>query len=119
MIQYAFGKFGISKKDIRFLADDESFKICGGKIENAMHGHLGPNGRFGTPENLSKMGRKANTAHTHVAGIFNGLYVAGTSSKLKWSYNHGPSAWTHSHIVTYPNGKRSIITIYANKWRAQ
>ncbi len=118
MMQYALAKFGLSEKDIDFLHDDESFRICNDKIECAMHGHLGANGKFGSPEQLSKMGRKANTAHTHSAGIWNGLYVAGTSSKLKWTYNQGPSSWTHSHIVTYPNGKRSIITVYDGKWRA-
>lgn len=118
MMQYAFSKFGIEEKDLDFLADDEPFKIAGGKIECAMHGHLGANGSFASPEQLSKMGRKANTAHTHSAGIWNGLYVAGTSSKLKWSYNWGPSSWTHAHILTYPNGKRTIISIYAGKWRA-
>lgn len=118
MMQYAFEKFGITENDLDFLADDESLKICDGKIECAMHGHLGANGKPGTPEQLSKMGRKANTAHTHSAGIWNGLYVAGTMSKFKWTYNWGPSSWTHSHVVTYPNGKRSIITIYADKWRA-
>lgn len=118
MMQYTFSKFGLTEEEVDFLFDDESFKTCDGKIENAMHGHLGVNGKFGSPEQLSKMGRKANTAHTHSAGIWNGLYVAGTSSKLKWTYNWGPSSWTHSHIVTYPNGKRSIITMYADKWRA-
>lgn len=118
MMQYAFSKFGLTEKDIDFLADDESFKVADNKIECAMHGHLGANGKFGSPEQLSKMGRKANTAHTHSAGIWNGLYVAGTSSKLKWTYNNGPSSWTHSHIVTYPNGKRAIVTIYDGKWKA-
>jgi hypothetical protein len=102
----------------KFLIADESFLICNRKIECGMHGHLGPNGRFATPDNLSKMGRKANTAHTHSAGIYNGLYVAGTSSKMRWTYNTGPSSWSHSHIVTYPNGKRTIITIYNGSWRA-
>jgi hypothetical protein len=116
IIQHAFEKFGLH--GVKFLLDDNSFKICG-SIECGMHGHLGPNGMRGTPERLSKMGRRANTAHTHSAGIFDGLYVAGTSSKLKWDYNHGPSSWTHSHIVTYPNGKRTIVTVYDGKWRAE
>lgn len=119
MMGYTFSKFNLSSKDIRFLLPDESYTICNKKIECGMHGHLGPNGTFGTPENLSKMGRKSNTAHTHCAGIYNGLYVAGTTSKLKWTYNWGPSGWTHSHIVTYPNGKRTIITIFNGAWRAE
>lgn len=116
MMQYTFAKFGLTA--VKFLRDDESFRICGGAIEGAMHGHLGPNGSRGTPERLAKMGRRANIAHTHSAGIFDGLYVAGTSSKFKWTYNQGPSSWTHSHIVTYPNGKRTIVTMFDGKWRA-
>lgn len=105
-------------KGIRYLRTDESFTICNRKIECGMHGHLGPNGARGTPNNLNRVGRKAITAHTHSAGIYNGLYVAGTSSKLKMGYNHGPSSWSHSHVLTYPNGKRAIVTAYAGQWRA-
>jgi hypothetical protein len=118
VLEYALREVGGYKAKTKFLFTDESFFTCGKKIENGMHGHLGPAGRFGTPENLSRMGRKANTAHTHATGIYNGLYVAGTSSKLRWDYTKGPSNWSHTHIVTYPNGKRSLITIYADKWRA-
>jgi len=117
VIEYALTGAGYTDP-ARFLLADESYLICNRKIECGMHGHLGPGGRRGSPDNLSKMARKANTAHTHATGIYNGLYVAGTSSKLRWDYNLGPSNWTNSHIVTYPNGKRSIITIYADKWRA-
>lgn len=118
VLKYALRLYGGYNTKTKFLQADESFKTCNNKIENGMHGHLGPAGRFGTPENLSKMARKANTAHTHSTGIFNGLYVAGTSSKLRWEYTKGPSNWSNSHVVTYPNGKRSIITIYNGQWRA-
>jgi len=114
----AFDMYGLKKSEITFLLPDDSFTICNRRIECGMHGHLGPNGKFGTPELLSKIGRKANTAHTHSCGIYAGLYVAGTSSKLSWSYNEGPSSWSHSHIITYPNGNRTIVTFWAGKWRA-
>lgn len=117
VLEHALHSIGFPKH-VRFLGRDESYTICGTKIECGMHGHLGPNGRHGAPGNLYAMSRKANTAHTHSAGIYNGLYVAGTSTKLRWDYAQGPSSWTHSHIVTYPNGKRTIITLYAGKWRA-
>ncbi len=117
VLEYALREYGYKAK-AKFLLADESFLTCGRKIENGMHGHLGPAGKFGSPAELSKMGRKANTAHTHSTGIWNGLYVAGTSSKLRWDYTKGPSNWTHSHIVTYPNGKRTIITVYNGAWRA-
>lgn len=118
MIEYALREIGGYKAKAKFLNADESFLTCDRKIENGMHGHLGPAGSYGSPSNLSKMGRKANTAHTHSCGIWNGLYVAGTSSKLRWDYTKGPSNWSHTHIVTYENGKRSLITLYDGKWRA-
>jgi DNA-binding CsgD family transcriptional regulator len=103
---------------IQWLNEDESFLICR-EIECGMHGHLGPNGAIGTPENLAKMGRKGNTAHTHRAGIRDGLYTAGTSSEMDLGYNVGPGAWSHSHIVTYENGKRAIVTMWRGAWRAE
>ena len=118
VLEYALRKFGGYKAKTKFLAADESFLTCVRKIENGQHGHFGSSGKFGSPAELSKMGRKANTAHTHSAGIYNGLYVAGTSSKLRWDYAKGPSSWSHTHIITYPNGKRTLVTIYAGKWRA-
>lgn len=114
--QHIMEQFGLS--GVKFLLADESFIICGRKIECGMHGHLGANGAPGSPQGLSMIGRRANTGHTHSAGIWNGLYVAGTTSKLKWSYTYGPSSWSHSHIVTYPNGMRAIVTMWKGQWRA-
>lgn len=102
-----------------FLDEDDSFVICGDNgIECGMHGHRGPNGARGNPNALRNLGRKCNIGHTHSAGIIDGIYVAGISCKMDMGYNKGPSSWSHSHIVTYPNGKRTIITVKNNKWRA-
>lgn len=109
------------KADVRFLAEDESYITCpdhGGGIENGLHGHHGINGARGSGRSFSRMGRKTNTGHSHTAGIFDGAYVAGTSSRFDLGYNKGPSSWSHSHIVTYPNGKRAIVTMWDGKWRA-
>jgi hypothetical protein len=109
---------GMKDGAVRFLLPDESYMV--GEVECGMHGNLGANGAYGSPGNLSKIGVKATTAHTHSAGIYHGLYVAGTSSKLTpdWSYTMGPSSWSHSHVVQYPNGQRAIITVKGGKWRA-
>lgn len=108
---------GLAPGAVTFLLPDESFTICK-DVECGMHGHLGPNGAQGTPLNLSKIGKKATTAHTHSAGIYNGLYVAGASCKLRWDYTFGPSSWTHAHVVCYPNGQRAVITLRNGKYRA-
>lgn len=109
---------GLKDGAIQFLLPDESFTV--GEVECGMHGHLGPNGGLGSPSNLAKIGKKATTAHTHSCGIYHGLYVAGTSSKLTldWDYTCGPSSWSHSHVVLYPNGQRAIVTMKNGKWRA-
>lgn len=120
LVEWALQCMGCDPR-VKFLREDESFIICpdsSGGIECGMHGHLGPNGARGGPQSLKKMGRKANIGHSHSAGIYDGLYQAGTTSSLDLGYNSGPSSWSHSHIITYPNGKRSLITIWNKKWRA-
>lgn len=103
-------------KNVEFLQEDDSFLVK--NIEQGMHGHRGPNGSRGSALSFRTVGRKVNIGHTHSAGIFDGVYVAGVSGLLDMDYNKGPSSWSHSHIVTYQNGKRAIITIKNGKWRA-
>lgn len=103
--------------DIAFISEDDSYMICG-NIECAMHGHLGANGARGNPRHYTKMGSKSNTGHTHSPQIIDGAYVAGVSGSLDLGYNRGLSSWAHSHIITYPNGARTIITMMEGKWHA-
>lgn len=108
--------------NVRFLHEDESFTICDdsqGGIECGMHGHLGANGARGGIRSFAKMGRKANIGHSHNAGIHEGIWQAGTSSLLDMGYNRGLSGWSHSHVLTYPNGKRAMITIKGKKYKAR
>jgi hypothetical protein len=106
-------------KSTHFLRESDSFLICpnaGGGIECALHGHKGANGAKANIQQFAKMGPKANVAHTHSAAIFEGIYQAGTCSKLDLGYNRGGlSSWNLSHIVTYPSGKRVILTMQRGK----
>lgn len=96
--------------------EDDSLVIAG--IEHGLHGHLGPNGARGNPKNLRTVG-KANTGHTHSAGITEGVYTAGVFGDLDMGYNKGLSSWSHSFIVTYENGKRTVCTIKDGRaWRS-
>ena len=98
-----------------FVHEDDSLVIKG--VEHGVHGHLGPNGARGTPKNLRSLGN-VNTGHTHSAGIVEGIYTAGVFANLDLGYNKGPSSWSHSFIITYPNGKRTICSIKDEKaWR--
>lgn len=115
-VENALKSLGL-KSDIKFLRADESFLICK-SIECGMHGHHGPNGTRGDPRSLSKVGKRANIGHYHSAAIIHGLYVAGTCSKLDLEYTQGPGSWSWSHILTYANGKRCILTVRNGRWRA-
>lgn len=109
-------------RDVIFLKTDESFRICdtdGNGIECGQHGHNGANGSRGGIAVFQKLGSRYNTGHTHTATIKDGVYCAGVSGKLDMGYNVGGSSWSHSHIITYPNGKRCIITITNGKWRKE
>ena len=119
LIKFALEKeAGLKPGAVKFLLPDESFTVD--EVELGMHGHLGPNGAFGSPSDLAKIGKKATTAHTHSASIIHGLYVAGTSTVLTkdWDYTVGPSSWSWSHVVQYGNGQRAIVTLKNGKWRA-
>lgn len=103
--------------EVQFLARDESFRVCG-DIECGWHGDDGPNGARGTTRSLVNVGRRVNKGHDHAAAILDGVYSAGACSS-GYAYQTGPNAQSISHILTYPNGKRAIITARGGKWRAQ
>lgn len=100
----------------RFLSRDDCLEIAG--VRHDQHGDLGPNGSRGSAANIARTGEKANVGHSHSAQIFHGCYQAGTFSILKMGYTRGPSSWSHSAILTLPNGKRQMITLRNGKWRA-
>lgn len=104
---------GFELQNVKFLREDDSFVIAkkAGGIECAMHGHLGANGARASSRSFARMGPKANVGHTHSAEIFDGIYTAGVTGALDMGYNRGLSSWSHSHIITYQNGKRAILTM--------
>ena len=123
LLQWAVHTSGLilSYEQVIFLQEDESFILCpdaNGGIECGMHGHRGPNGARGSITNIARMGRKSVIGHSHTAGIFEGCHQVGTSSKLRLKYTSGPSSWTHTHGLIYPNGKRTLLTVHNGKWRA-
>lgn len=107
-------------EDIAFVPRNGSYVVCQehGGIETAMHGDQGPNGARGTATNLIKVATRMNIGHAHSAAIIDGVYVAGLCGLLDQGYNEGPSGWSHTQIVTYPNSKRTLVTIIDGKWRA-
>lgn len=111
-------KFGIPK-NIKFLKDDDSFKITSKQIECGQHGHLGPNGSRGNATSIEKSYSEAVIGHIHSPEIQRGTWVVGTSSYLKLDYTKGPSSWMHSHCVVYANGSRQLLNVVNGSWRVK
>ena len=113
ILEFALVEAGLDKS-VRFLSTDESFLVAG--IENGLHGDLGPNGARGSTKGLTKLGRPINKGHDHSAAIRDGVYSAGVCS-FSFGYTKGPSSHSVSHIVTYRNGSRAVITMFDGRFR--
>lgn len=100
---------------IVWLQRDDRIKVSG--IELAQHGDKGLNGSKGSLPSIEKAYGEAVVGHTHSAAIFRGVYRVGTTTKLKLSYNDGPSNWTHTHALVYDNGHRQLINFFDGKWK--
>lgn len=86
-------------------------------IEFGQHGHIGANGnRRPTAKSYTVLAIKINKGHEHTASIYDGVYTAG-AMELEHGYNIGYSSWSRSLIFTYPNGKRTIITLRGRKYK--
>lgn len=105
---------------IMFVSDDQSFLICqdSGGIECAQHGHLGINGARGSARGFMRTSVRTNRGHDHSPSIHGGVMTAGLAGLLDQDYNKGLSGWMHTHIVTYPSGKRTLVTMIDGRWRA-
>lgn len=119
VIEWLLRQYG-APRPVQFLGEDESFIVCKdaeGGIELGLHGHRGINGSKGQLSAFAKMGRKTITADGHSAGIMDGAYRVGVASKLDHGYNKGPSSWSQTSGVVYPNGMRTLITFWNGRWR--
>ncbi len=100
---------------IEWVHDGQSFLIDG--IECGNHGFRGANGAKGTISGFARIGRRMSIGDKHSPEIMDGVYCAGAMN-LRHGYNKGPSSWAVTHIVQYPNGKRTLVTLQKGKWRA-
>jgi hypothetical protein len=101
---------------VRFLEDDEPLVVAG--VELGQHGHMGINGARGNGKSFSKLGRAATTGHEHSACIHLWNWVVGTCTRLRIGYNRGPSSWSHTQGITYPEGTRTLVTMWKGRYRA-
>jgi len=100
----------------KFLDRNTPFLLNG--IDYSQHGDVGTNGSRGSARALSKTTYKMVIGHTHSARIEKGVYQVGKST-ARLEYERGLGDHTNTHCIQYANGKRSLIDIYGNDWKAK
>lgn len=51
--------------------------------------------------------------------VFQGSYTAGISGSMDMGYIRGLASWSQTHIITYANGKRSLLTVNSGRWHGE
>jgi hypothetical protein len=82
----------------------------------SVHGDKAANGSRGSPEALERTYGKGISGHTHTPQIVHRWVVAGTSTKLRLSYNDGASSWLNASVVLYKNGLFQIVIAMDGRW---
>lgn len=117
MLEYVFKTVEPDTKNVTFLKEDENHVYLG--IQFGSHGHNGANGSRGSTQSFKQTGLKVNKGHSHQLEIDDGVYSAGVLTRGVYGYCKGYSSWSCGFIITYPNGKRTIVRMNNNlKYKA-
>lgn len=109
ILQTAMGLVGDIKSNVRFLKEDEEFRVQGVGLD--YHGHRGLNGSRGSSSSFDRFNLKLITGHEHTPKIYANGMVVGTSTKLKLGYTKGAGSWLNAHGLLYSSGKYTLITL--------
>jgi hypothetical protein len=85
-------------------------------VDYSQHGDVGVNGSRGSARGIAKTTYKATIGHSHGARIVRSVFQAGTSTG-RLGYENGMSDHTNTHVIHYPNGKRTIVDIINGRFR--
>ena len=108
-LQTAMELCGKVAKNVRFLNEDEEYRVKGVGLD--YHGHRGVNGARGSGASFDRFNLKMITGHEHTPKIYANGMVIGTSTTLKLGYTRGASSWLNCHGLLYSSGKYTLLTI--------
>jgi hypothetical protein len=109
ILKTAMEIIGDIPKNVRFLAEDEEYRVQGVGLD--YHGHRGVNGARGSGASFDRYNLKLITGHEHTPKIYANGMVVGTSTKLKLDYTVGAGSWLNAHGLLYNSGKYTLLTI--------
>lgn len=101
-------------KNYNWLDRNDDYVVEGFNL--AVHGDRAANGSRGSPAALEKTYGKGISGHTHTPEIVHRWVVAGTSTKLRLSYNSGASSWLNASVLLYKGGLFQIVISIDGKW---
>lgn len=110
ILQYAIdqeGKFIWLDRNTDFIVEGYNLNV---------HGDIGANGSRGSPSNLESAYGRAIAGHSHTPGIYHKMVHVGTTSKLRLSYNRGPSSWLNASALLYKGGLFEIVVSIDGNW---
>ena len=88
-----------------------------GDVDHSQHGDVGTNGSRGGARAMARTTFKMTIGHSHGARICQGVFQTGVSTG-RLEYERGLSDHSNTHVLLYPNGKRTLIDIIDGKWKA-
>jgi len=116
-VEAGIKKFGKLPKNIKFLLEDDDYKVYGYQL--AAHGDKGLAGGYGSMKSKEDDFGKSISGHVHKAQILRNTYTVGTSLPNNMFYMRGnPSDWTHSHALLWNTGTVQLVHIIGDQWRA-
>lgn len=109
ILKTAMELLGEVKPNVRFLNEDEEYRVKGVALD--YHGHRGVNGARGSGASFDRYNLRMITAHEHTPKIYANGMVVGTSTHLKLPYTKGASSWLNAHGLLFASGKYTLLTI--------
>lgn len=98
-----------------YASPNEPFMLAG--VDHSQHGHKGANGARGSARSIANTTHKATIGHSHSARICKSVHQVGKSCD-NLEYESGLSTHTNTHCVQYQNGKRTLVDVLGQSWRA-
>lgn len=104
----------VASKRLQFPGINDDIKF--GSF-NIVHGHIGKSGmRAPGLAGIERGWGEAISGHSHTPGILRKVFRVGTLAKKRQGYNSGPSSWTHTDAIRYPNNQVQLINYIDGKY---
>lgn len=120
LLQIVLRAAGVTDEELGFIPKTGRviFPDVNGGIECGLHGDKGVNGAKGNNRSLQQLARRINKGHDHTAYLDQTGVGSAGSCAVEMPYERGPTTHSLSHLITYQNTARTLLTLWNGKYRA-